>query len=826
MKQITDSIFAAFSELFRSRELRQRAARSMVISVACVFVLLLVNRVLLPNYRQIFARDLTLEIIATGEKNEESLYHNVRLSGIVCNGTRTNLSQIPLDGNWEYSESDDFLYNYHSYDPNRIVLVMKNVISVDLTFVSERGSGFVQLIANGKELAPVDLYSDETWSYKTVRYDTSPLVHPEQHPAVVLLLLLAVFTLVWCCTVRFGHERMEPIAAAGTSVLLQGLLALVLMLSCIFIQYQNPAAAEDYRSASYLVHLEGYMLIFLPMFLLYSLTRSHWLSFGLMAAVLEIIHLVSGIKASARGTPLLPWDFQIAGAALSVAGGYDLSLSAMSIVTLLCSAVIVVSLFVCRSCFRKIRWPASILSGGICGAVLVLFLQTTVFCGLWNNPSSSRVYQVSDYYADNGFVVAFTEFISYLKPQGPPEGYSAQTMQQLAEQIQEEAPEQQPESAAPAELPNIIAIMSESFWDITMLENVTFDTDPLPVYRALTQECMYGNLLSHVFGGNTVVSEFEFLTGFHGSFFPSDYMVYGSCLGDEFASAASVLRDQGYHTVAIHPYEATNYNRNTAYQVLGFEQMLFEDDFPADSERIRNYISDKAMYQQIAQQYEQLQAQSDAPLFLFGITMQNHGGYWPETIYEPSRVSFSASGYQDSTLACMDDYFAGLRTSDEALGMLIQYFETVEEDTIVIYFGDHMSDAGTKTEKMFAQQSWYQSSTFDVDVRSHTVPYLVWSNCGIEPGEQQIMDISMLLPSVLEQTRVRIPAFWRYLLENRYLCRAFNSAVVVEADLSGRSRTELAEDTQAYLDTYQMLMYDYVWGKRYADDLWHLSKAD
>ena len=825
MKHII-SFFSApvlkFSRSFCSRNLWQRICQNLIISAACVFLLFLCNRVLFPCYRQIFAQDLTIELIATGEKCEESLYNNARLSKVTCNGNPCDLSQIPLDGNWQYSENGDFLYNYHTVDPNRIVLFMEDAISVDLTFVSECGSGIVQLIVNGEAIDPVDLYSDESWSYRTVRYDTSPFVHPEQHPVIFLVLMLVIFTLVCCSCTIVTAERLSRCAEVGITVLLQGLLALLLMLSCIFIQYQNPAAMEAYRSTDYLIHAEGYILIFLPLFLLYCATRSHWVSFGVMAAVLEILHLVSGIKETARGTPLLPWDFQIAGAALSVAGGYDLSISAVSIVTLLCSAVVAVSLFACRSCFRKFRWSGSVASGIACAAMLLLYMQTTVVCGVWGNTSSSRVYQVSDYYAKNGFLVSFVEYTNYLKPQEPPEGYSEERMQQLSDNIEKAYIVESPD-ISPSDLPNIIVVMSESFWDVTSLENVAFEEDPLSEYRSLTGECMHGNLLSHVFGGNTVISEFEFLTGFHATFFPSDYMVYGSCLGDEFTSAASILRDQGYHTVALHPYEATNYNRNTAYKALGFEQMIFEDAFPADTERIRTYVSDDAMYLEIERQFEQLQEASDEPLFLFGITMQNHGGYWPETLYDPAKVRFTAEGYQNSTIECMDDYFAGIRASDAALGNLIRYFQNVEEDTIIIYFGDHMTDAGTKTEKMFALQSWYQESTFAVDVRSHTVPYLVWSNCGITPGEQQIMDIPMLLPSVLAQTDVQIPLFWRYLLEQKSLCSAFNSAISVNADLSGHSLSELDDAAQAYLDTYRMLTYDYVWGERYASSLWNLS---
>lgn len=812
----------AFSDGVQQSDRRNRLhglARNFLISLALLFLLTVGNRILFPMYRQALAKDVTIELVATGEQSKESLYNNARLSKILCNGKRLDLSQIPLDDKWQYHSDGDFLYNYHTADPNRLVFVINNAISVDFVFVSERGSGFVQLIANGEPMDPVDLYSDETWAYRTVRYDTSALVHPEQHPILFVLAFLTIFTLVSLCSYRISTERMDRIVHASGAILLQGVLALVLMLSCLFIQYQNPTAMESYRSADYLIHLESYILVLLPMLLLYCLTRSHWISFGLTAAVYEILHLVSGIKAAARGTPLLPWDFQIAGAALSVAEGYDLSISPMSIVTLLCSATILICLYLCRNYFRKMRWPVSILSTGICAALLALFMNTTVFCGIWNAVSDSRVYQVSNYYAQNSFLVAFSEYISYLKPQEPPEGYSADTMAQLSDQLGQSSTNVPQVSE---KHPNIIAIMSESFWDVTSLENITFHTDPIPVYRQLSESCMYGDLLSHVFGGNTVISEFEFLTGFHAAFFPSDYMVYGSALGDEFTSAASILRDQGYHTVAMHPYTATNYNRNTSYKTMGFEQMVFEDDFPADAERIRNYVSDSAMFQEIIDLYEQHQTDSEEPLFLFGITMQNHGGYWPETLHTPTKVDFTAEGYQDSTVACMEDYFAGIRASDEALGELIQYFSDVEEDTIVIYFGDHMSDAGTKAEKMFGLQSWYDANGFSSDLRSHRVPYLVWSNCGIATGQQPIMDISMLLPSVLSQTGLKIPAFWQYLLEQKASCTAFNKNVMIGADQSVQSISDASDQVQSYLDTYQMLTYDYFWGKRYANELWDL----
>ena len=800
-----------------------RIARSLVIAIAFVFLVFLLNRILFPCYRQIFAQDITIDLIATGQKNEQSLHTNVRLSQVKCNGTVKDLSAVQLDGNWCYSETDDFLYTYRAEAPNRLVLQLHDAISVDLSFVSERGSGIVEVLVNGALYEVADLYSDETWSYYNVRYDTSILVHPEQHPWLFVLALVVAFGLAYVSEGFLSGNARRYLLEFSRNLLVLGVLALVVSISCLFLQYQNPEAMSAYLSADYLIHLESYVLVFLLVYSLYWLTGTHWLAFALCASVLEVLNLVSIIKQNARGTPLLPWDFQIAGAALSVADGYDLSISAMSILVMLTSLLVAVCLFMG---FRSKKTNGIVhraVGLACCIPMLVLFLQTTVFCGVWNNTSSMRVYQVRDYYEENGFLVSFSEYINYLMPQDPPEGYSREKMLALVNEISDTyGSTAAPENPEDPELPNIIAVMSESFWDITSVEGIEFLQDPLPVYRKLTEETMHGNLLSHVFGGNTVVSEFEFLTGFHGAFFPSDYMVYGSCLGNSFRSAAGFLGDQGYHTVAMHPYEATNYNRNTAYRTLGFHEMIFEDDFPADAERIRNYISDADLYEQIIERYTQLRKESDAPMFTFAITMQNHGGYWENTTHKATTVDFLSSGYHESTVACMNDYFAGLHASDAALERLISYFKDVPEDTIIVYFGDHMSDAGTKTEKMLECQSWYDSATFSYDVRSHTVPYFVWSNCGITNERQDMMDISMLLPSVLEQTDVSIPLFWRYLLDVKKACGAFNAAVAVQEDQNVIDLADLSGEQQDYMEKYKLLTYDYVWGKRYAEELWDI----
>lgn len=66
--------------------------------------------------------------------------------------------------------------------------------------------------------------------------------------------------------------------------------------------------------------------------------------------------------------------------------------------------------------------------------------------------------------------------------------------------------------------PNIIVLMSESFWDITRVKELGFKEEMFPTYRNLQKTSLTGELLTNVYNGGTVNSEFEAMTGFSVSY--------------------------------------------------------------------------------------------------------------------------------------------------------------------------------------------------------------------------------------------------------------------------------------------------------------------
>ena len=785
--------------------------------IMTVFILILTSfRVLQPFYLPALNEDINLSIIATGEQGKDSLGSNIRINNISINGENLDLGQEPLTGKWKYSPVDDFVYVYELTKPEEFSLQLEAVHSIEITFVSERGSGLVSIQVNGRNWKTLDLYDDLEWGEKTIRYDTSFLVFPEKSKLGLLLILVFGVVLNVFLKVIAGSKR-KAIEAQAKAIFGHYLLAISVVGCAGVIQYHSFSELTKYFSQSFEAAIKAIVLIFIFLEFMYFVLGKTWKGYVAVAVPVIIFNILNIIKMENRDIPLLPWDFDMFFEAVSVAGNYQIAVSLMEVLTVISVVIITVVLALLR---RKRKVSIS-LKGRLGGSVLLVGILaiyiSNSFLSVDETTAQYRTYQVAQYYEKRGFITAFMEYLIYLNPAQEPVGYNKETLEDICSSISIDS---QKVANHKSNHPNIIVIMSESFWDIKRLETLTFENEPLPVYEQLKKESLYGNLFSHVFGGGTVVSEFEFLTGFSGEFFPKDYMVYGNFLAPGFSSAVSMLGNQGYQSLAIHPYISTNYNREKAYLNLGFDKSIFIEDFDQDVKQVREYISDEAMYEKIIAEYEEGQIKENQPMFIFAVTVQNHGGYWKDTIYDEGTLKFTADGYQADTQECITDYVMGLHESDRALGEFVDYFRNVEEDTIIIYFGDHMSDAGPKNEKMLDKAEWTNASELDDDYETHIVPFIAWSNYKDAGKDMGVMEMGQLFPSVLEQYDIDMIPFWRFLVEKRKSYCATDQWLTVERNSSYFKKETMGKEQQDMYKKYELLQYDYIWGKKYAGELW------
>ena len=369
-----------------------------------------------------------------------------------------------------------------------------------------------------------------------------------------------------------------------------------------------------------------------------------------------------------------------------------------------------------------------------------------------------------------------------------PADYSDKTIERILSEI--EMPEKQ--EITPK---NIIVIMNEALSDLSMIGELETNQDYLPFIRSLTENTVKGNVHVHTYGGGTAISEYEFLTGNSFHFMPMGSMPYSkSDNAQGEPGMASTLKSQGYRTVAMHPYGPKNWNRDRVYDAMGFDEFISIDAFDG-AEKIRDYVSDKGNYQKIIEYYEAYQGEN---LFIFNVTMQNHGGYGIDNGTMETTVSIENI---DSVEA--EVYLSLIQKSDEAAEYLISYFSEVEEPTMIVMFGDHLP---ALAEQFYT--SLYGKESADRTAVEHSLkvmtPYFIWTNYDSDFEEIGDTSLNYLGRVVLQYAGVELSRYDQFILQQRKKVPAIGKYGVVDQD---GNYLEYREELESQLKDYQILQY-------------------
>lgn len=359
--------------------------------------------------------------------------------------------------------------------------------------------------------------------------------------------------------------------------------------------------------------------------------------------------------------------------------------------------------------------------------------------------------------------------------------------------------------------PNVIVIMSEAFWDPSNIPETEFTIPPLPNYDSLSQTHQSGNMLSPVIGGKTSNVEYEFLT------MNSNYFIDPNALPYEQPNDYIVPQDQralpwqfkqnGYSTVAIHPYDPNFFNRAKLYPDLGFDQYISQDDMP-DAIVKGEFISDDSFTDEMIRQIES----AKDPLFLFGISMQNH---YPYNIrrYNVRTIDVSSKTLKPLELAPIRTYTQGVHDADAALGKLVDYISSSNTPTILLFFGDHLPILGERGPLNAYYNAGYISSpmrsewTIEDRSKMYSTPYLLWSN--VDLNLESFEDISPLFagPILMNAAGLEMNRYSLYLFESMKHFHGVNHQLYLNEDNCLYSEP-LAED-QPWLENLFLINYDH-----------------
>lgn len=478
----------------------------------------------------------------------------------------------------------------------------------------------------------------------------------------------------------------------------------------------------------------GNLLILLFMYLIvYGITNKTKLSCLIVSTLAITFGVVNYIVTQVRGIAITVSDVYSIQTAVSVAKGIEPELEGNFIVGMALYAI--ENIFMWRFCKfddkkgtkTKRRRVVTAVLGVLCMAFLFMCEPLMDMIAIWD---------INEAYNNSGAGLTLIRLIRDLRVKRP-DGYNRDEVRRVLSEYEDDTVDYD------GDLPNILIVMNESFADMQEVFNIDMITDNLPYFHELIrgEDIVTGMMHSSKFGGGTANVEYEFLTQNTTAFLPTGAMPYQQYITKKVnESIVNTMNNLNYNTYGIHSWYKNGYSRGKVYNLLQFKNVAFLEDMPnLDSYITSYYPSDATTYEYW---YDIMRNKpSGEKNFSFVLTMQNH---LPYNFYRKDGIDylFDAGG-DDNEVNELNIYLQYANASDNALLELVNFIKNYDEDTILIFFGDH--------QPAIDAYSMYGSNEYSEDEANYVVPFFIWANYDIE--EQYDIEVSTnYLQSLLFKT--------------------------------------------------------------------------
>ncbi|HJW07477.1 MAG TPA: LTA synthase family protein [Rhodanobacter sp.] len=423
--------------------------------------------------------------------------------------------------------------------------------------------------------------------------------------------------------------------------------------------------------------------------LLLAISRRALLSFALAFLLQGLLYAVNVLKVANLGTPLLPDDFRIVGqlhkGGMHILSGY-LPHSPWPYLGLLAALALIVAAWRLEPpLFAHRTRGARLFGGGVLALALASLLLglpawAKVYNGrtLWLEPWSA----ISTT-AHSGLVSALMLFhLEYNKGERKPDRAAA------ARLIEQSTPAllQSMQVPTAGELPDIVVVQSESFFDPRIMRGYE-GSNFTPNLRRLAAHGSSGKLHVPTFGGGTIRTEFEVLTGLSLRYFDNLQFPYLQMSHKALPGLVRTLSRHGYRTTALHGNDPAFWNRTTAFKAIGFDRFVSQSSFPPTATNDGQYMADSAMTDEIM-----VQLQDDGPpQFIFAISIEAHGPYDVEPAHVAERDAIPVpEGITGRDKLELQTYLYHLKHADAELGRLAKLLARRQRPSVLLFYGDHL----------------------------------------------------------------------------------------------------------------------------------------
>ena len=561
-------------------------------------------------------------------------------------------------------------------------------------------------------------------------------------------------------------KKMQPVYAFMNrfSLIFHALLACIINFVIEAISRHSVVAAWDYMTGTPLVFLYNAFMIFVTFSIVYLFKRRIFVRM-IIGAIWVILGIANGYILLKRVTPFNAQDLKIAGDGIALinnyCNGFEVVVIAVGAVALL---IWLISMWRRGGQYAgKIHHIAALIGIIVCG-VLYTFVTNIA---IDKRVVSTYFGNIAFAYEDYGLPYCFSASL-FNTGISEPNGYTKKAMAKIDKDGELN---QTAASRSSDELPNIIVVLLESYFDVANAEFFTTSEDACPNLHNLYQNYSNGYFKVPSVGAGTANTEFEVLTGMNLRYFgPGEYPYKTYSKKHPTESAATALASLGYGTHALHDNTGNFYSRANVFNNMGFDTFTSKEFMNVLQTTENGWAKDEILTQHIMEAMDTTKQED----FVFTVSVQGHGNY-PETqVIENPKIK--VEGIEDEALKNKWEYYVNqVYEMDQFVGDLIKAVEERNEPSVVVFYGDHLPTMGLKAEDL---KSRYLYNT----------NYVIWDNIGLQKDDKNI-PAYQLMSEVLNRLDIHSGTVFNYHQQRK--------------------------GTKNYLSDLELLQYDILYGKQY-----------
>lgn len=532
-------------------------------------------------------------------------------------------------------------------------------------------------------------------------------------------------------------------------------------------------SAFNFIAKTPLVFFYNSFIVFASLTLVYLFRRRAFARI-IICSFWIILGIINGIVLSNRVTPFGFADLTVISDLLTIIDTY---VSPLMMVGIIVASILFI--FICALIYvhgpvfkgkqKRIISLASILT------IIFIAIPATTTVAQEKNIVASYFTNIAQGYMDYGFVYSFSSgFVNWGMKE--PKNYNEAVVDALMQAVESE---KAVTTVTTENGPNIITVLLESFVDPNEFNFMTYSQDPTPFFHYLEDNFTSGYVTQPVVGAGTANAEFEILTGMRLHHFGTGEYPYKTVLKEveNCESIASYLKSIGYGTHAVHNNGGNFYSRVNAFSMMGFDSFTSKELMDITEFTPNEGWAEDSI---LAEETMKTLTSTVGPDLTYVITVGQHGVYPEEQVIENPYCEIYGLATQEETNA-WTYYMHQANKTDKFMQELVTYLEQLEEDTIVVFWGDHLPTMGLKDADM-------------VSGDIYKTKYVTWNNFGLEENDKDLYAYQ-LMADIFDQVGIH------------------------EGTMMAYHQTQKDNPNhQAYLDGIEQLQYDILYGNRYCYD--------